>query len=68
MSVIARGKIIRRRKKSCLFPLTRPTLVFHADPKVFSAQFQKKILINPNFDIFFLFIAVLLAIHQDNGV
>jgi len=39
-------------EKSCLFPLTRPTIVFHADPKVFSAQFQKKILIKPNFEIF----------------
>jgi len=35
--------VVRRRKKSCLFPLTRPTLIFHADPKVFfSAQFQKR--------------------------
>jgi len=36
--------------------------------KFFSAQFQKKILIKPNFEIFFQFVAVLLAIHQDNGV
>ena len=41
-------------EKSCLFPLTRPTLIFHADPQVFfSAEFQKKILIKLNFEIFF---------------
>jgi len=57
-----------RRKKSCLFPLTRPSLVFHADPKVFSSSISKKILVKPNFEMFFQFIAVLLAIHQYNGV
>jgi len=36
--------------------------------KFFSAQFQKKILIKPNFEIFFQFIAVFLTTHQDNGV
>jgi len=40
---------IRRRKKSCLFPLTQTTLVFHADPKVFFSSITKKILIKPNF-------------------
>ena len=35
----------RRRKKSCLFPLTRPTLIFHADPKVFFSSISEK---NPN--------------------
>ena len=37
--------IFRRRKKSCLFPLTRPTLFFHADPKVFFSSISEK---NPN--------------------
>ena len=36
---------LRRRKKSCLFPLTRPTLIFHADPKVFFSSISEK---NPN--------------------
>ena len=34
-----------RRKKSCLFPLTRPTLIFHADPKVLFSSISEK---NPN--------------------
>jgi len=34
--------ITLRRKKSCLFPLTRPTLVFHADPKVFFSSISEK--------------------------
>ena len=32
-------------EKSYLFPLTRPTLIFHADPKVFFSSISEK---NPN--------------------
>ena len=39
------GCSLRRRKKSCLLPLTRPILVFHANPKVFFSSISDK---NPN--------------------
>jgi len=42
---VAFDKSFIRRKKSYLFPLTRPTLVFHADPKVF---FQLNLKTNPS--------------------
>jgi len=34
--------------KSCLFSLTRPTLVFHADPKYFFSSISEK---NPNYTL-----------------
>ena len=29
------GNVIRPKKEICVFPVTRPTLIFRSDPKVF---------------------------------
>ena len=34
--------IIRQKKKICVFPVTRPTLIFPSDPKVFIGIPKKK--------------------------
>ena len=41
-------KCLRRKKKICLFPVTRPTLIFCCDPKVFIA-FEDKMPFNESY-------------------
>ena len=37
-------RYIKAKKKICVFPVTRPTLIFPSDPKVFIGIPKKKIL------------------------
>ena len=37
------GHTIRPKKKICVFPVTRPTLIFPSDPKVFIGIPKKKL-------------------------